>query len=135
MKYKYAIVMVMAIVVCAIVTIANNHLTKQNGLIFTLLRPELQRASDDFYSEYLTSNPNIANYSGKVLSIRKENEGYYVRLGISPYVGAHDPVGDDEVEYFVDNLGNVELVKFEHKRNYEILPRWNVKVKKGIPVE
>ncbi len=135
MLKKYIIIIVTSIfILCSILSIVFvNQSKKQRGLIFTLFRPELQKASDNFYSEYLSDNPSVSNYSGKIISLKKKEDGYYIKFGIFPYVGPHYPVGYDEVEYFVNNLGNITLLNFAHKKNYEFPERLNVKIKKPIP--
>ncbi len=130
--------MIIIFIVCAVLsTVFFNQLSKQcgkqRGLIFTLFRPELQKASDDFYSEYLSSNPSVANYSGKIISLKKKEDGYYIKFGITPYIAAHDPVGYDEVKYFVSNIGTITLLDFSHKKNYELPERLNFIRKKPIP--
>jgi hypothetical protein len=126
--------LVLCAVICA-VFFAQSSL--QCELIFTLFRPELQKASDDFYSGYLSDNPIVANYSGKIISLKRSkqgyNYGYYIKFGMEPYLGPHDPVGYDEAEYFVNNSGTITLLNFSHKKNYEIPSRLGVTIKKPIP--
>lgn len=112
----------------------SHQLKKQNGLIVTLFQPKLQKASDDFYSAYLSDNPCVASYSGELIDLTKTDEGYCVKFHIQPYTGPHFPVGDDEVEYFVDNIGDVTLLSFAHKKTYELPERLGVIVKKPIPI-
>lgn len=134
-RFNVIILAIIALVACAVVSkVFINEFSKQNGLIFTLFRPELQKASDDFYSEYLSANPSVANYSGKMISLKKNENGYFVKFAIQPYTGPHFPVGDDEVEYFVDNSGDVTLMSFAHKKTYELPERLGVIVKKPIPI-
>ncbi len=134
MNRKY-IIFIIAFVVCAVAgTVFSHESDKQSGLIMTLFRPELQEASDDFYSEYLSDNPSVANYSGKVISLEKSEKGYHVKFGIEPYLGPHYPVGYDEVEYFVNNLGTVTLLEFSHRKSYDFPPRLGVTIKKPIPL-
>ena len=135
-KYVLTTVVIMAVLVvfAAASAILLGEFNKQNRLIFTLFNSELQQATNDFYSEYLSDNPCLANYSGKVLSVKKNDHGYYIKFAIQPYTGPHWPVGDDELEYFVDNIGDVTLLRFSHKKNYD-WPEWlGVKVKKPIPL-
>jgi hypothetical protein len=138
MHRKYVILIISIIIVlvaCAVASTAIfNELSNQRGLIFTLFRPEIQKASDDFYSEYLSENPSVANYSGEIISLKKNDKGYYIKFGIYPYLGPHDEVGYDEVEYFVDNIGTITLLNFSHKKNYDIPPSLGVTIKKPIPV-
>ncbi len=134
------LVITFVLVLCAITitcTIFSKELNLQSELILTVFTPELQKASDDFYSEYLSDNPLVYNYSGKIISLKKSkygyNYGYYIKFGIEPVIGPHDPVGYDEVEYFVYYDGTIKLLNFTHKKNYEIPPRSGVTIKKPIP--
>ena len=131
---KKVMIVVSMLVLCAVAsTIVFNQASNQRGLIFTLLRPELQEASDNFYSEYLSDNPIVANYSGKIIELKKTDQGYYIKFGIEPYLGPHITVGYDEAEYFVDNFGTINLLKFTHRKNYEFPSRLGVTIKKPIP--
>ena len=134
MNRKY-IILIIAFVICAVAgMVFSNESNVQSGLIMTLFVPELQKASDDFYSEYLSDNPSVANYSGKLISLEKSEKGYHVKFSIEPYLGPHYPVGYDEAEYFVNNLGAATLLKFSHKKNYDFPPRLGVTIKKPIPI-
>ena len=133
MYKKYFVTMVPIIIFAIASVLFLNQASKQRGLIFTLFRPELQNASDNFYSEYLSDNPIVANYSGKIVDLKKNEQGYYIKFGIEPYLGPHIPVGYDEAEYFVDNFGTISLLNFAHKKNYEFPTRLGVTIKKPIP--
>ncbi|MGE5495208.1 MAG: DUF3888 domain-containing protein [Burkholderiales bacterium] len=129
------------LVLCAITitcTIFSKELNLQSELVLTVFGPELQKASDDFYSEYLSDNPLVYNYSGKIISLKKSKYGYYygyyIKFGIEPVIGPHDPIGYDEVEYFVYYDGTIKLLNFTHMKNYEIPPRSGVTIKKPIPI-
>ncbi len=134
------IVITFVLALCAITitcTIFSKELNLQRELIFTVFTPELQKASDDFYSEYLSDNPLVYNYSGKIISLKKSkygyNYGYYIKFGIEPVIGPHYPVGYDEVEYFVYYDGTIKLLNFTHKKNYEFPSRLGVTIEKPIP--
>ena len=130
----FCVIPLVFVAACAVAgIIIHHHISEQRGLIFTLFRQELQKASDDFYSEYLSDNPLVYNYSGKIISLTKSEDGYRVKFGIEPVLGPHDPVGYDEAEYFVDNSGTISLLSFVHRKNYDIPARLNVTIKKPIP--
>jgi|GEM_PF-4805695 len=140
--YKKYILIVLAIIICGIssailinqLNTQSNPSDNQHELILTVFLPELQKASDDFYSEHLSDNPCLANYSCKIINLKNSDNGYYVKFGITPYLGPHCPVGYDEVEYFISNSGTITLLSFFHKKNYEIPDRLNVTIKKPIPI-
>lgn len=135
MHRKHVVAIVILLFVCAAASIVLlDRFNKQRDLIFTLFVPKLQKASDDFYSEYLSHNPTVANYSGEVIGFRRDEKGYYIKFAIQPYIGPHYPVGDDEVEYLVSNGGSIALLRFFHKKNYELPARLGVTIYKPIPV-
>ncbi len=128
-------IIIVTIALCAVTCMAFfSQLSRQREFILTLLTPELQKASDDFYSEYLSDNPSVTYYVSQIISLKKNDHGYTVKIGIEPYLGPHDPVGYDEAEYAVDNIGNVRLLNFSHKKNFELPERLGVTTKKPIPV-
>ncbi len=131
---KYVIIIIVFVIYAAASIVFLNHLGNQHGLILTLFTPELQRASDDFYSEYLSDNPSVANYSGRIIDIHRTKQGYNIKIGIEPYLGPHYPVGYDEAEFLIDNVGTITLLSFSHKKNFEIPSRLGVTIKKPIPI-
>lgn len=136
MLKKFFILIIAVLILCAVpCALLANQSSEQRGLIVTLFRPALQKASDDFYSHYLSSTPTVANYSGKLLDLTKTENGYVAQFGITPYLGPHISVGDDEVTYFVNNAGDIALLDFAHKKSYELPPRLGVRVKKPIPID
>ncbi len=57
--------------------------------------------------------------------IRNGWEGFIARnFGVTPQIGAHNPLGYDEISYIVDSRGNKKPVKYEHLKNYEIPERF-----------
>ena len=136
MLKKFFILIIAVLVLCAVpCAIFANQSSEQRGLIVTLFTPELQKVSDEFYSHYLSSTPTVANYSGKLLGLTKTENGYVAQFGITPYFGPHISVGDDEVTYFVNNIGDITLLDFAHKKSYELPPRLGITVKKPMPIE
>ena len=128
-------IMIVIIALCAVTcTAISSLLSRQREFILTLLTPELQKASDDFYSDYLSDNPSVTYYVSQIISLTKNDRGYTVKIGIEPYLGPHYPVGYDEVEYAVNNIGNITLLNYSHKKNYDIPARLGVTIKKPIPI-
>ena len=133
-KKHITIIVISALVLAVGSAVLVNRSNERNELLFTLFVPQLQKASDDFYSEYLSYNPSVADYSGEVISLRKDEKGHYIKFAIQPYIGPHYPVGEDEVEYFVGNSGSIAILRFSHKENYELPPHLGVTVYKPIPI-
>ncbi len=63
----------------------------------------------------------VYNYEVTIADIGKKEQGFiFVKFGVTPQVGAHNPLGYDELAYRVDSSGNKELVGYEHLKTYEV---------------
>ena len=49
-----------------------------------------------------------------------KNELIYVKFGVTPMVGAHNPLGYDVLLYSVDYAGKGKLIQYEHIENYDV---------------
>ena len=57
----------------------------------------------------------------RVLLVEKEEtNSIAVKVGVTPMVGAHNPLGYDELTYGVDSRGNVILEEYEHVKTYSV---------------
>lgn len=57
-----------------------------------------------------------------------------VNVTVSPYIGPHLDVGTDPISFKIDNMGTVEVIEFEHLKDFELLPNWKHIIKnwKGV---
>ncbi len=101
-----------------------NSTTKEDitdELIIALFIEDITKEIADFYSEYYLGEIAVYNYEAAIVDIEKKETGFIsVKFGITPQVGAHNPLGYDELTYRVDSGGNRELIGYEHLKNYEI---------------
>lgn len=93
-------------------------------LIIALFMENIIADSNTFYNSYFSHELAYYNYEFKIKEIRKQNEPplIYITFETTPMIGAHNPVGDDEITYKVDVFGNKTLDKFVHKKSYDIPP-------------
>ena len=56
-----------------------------------------------------------------IVDIEKKELGLItIKFGVTPQIGAHNPLGYDELSYFVNSTGNKKLSNYEHLKNYEV---------------
>lgn len=90
-------------------------------LVITLFIEDITEEIKNFYSEYYLGEIAVYNYEVTIAEIGKEEPGSItVTFGVTPQVGAHNPLGYDELTYRVDSSGNKELADYEHLKNYEV---------------
>lgn len=84
-------------------------------LVTALFIEDITKEIINFYSEYYSGEIAVYNYEVTIVDIGKREPGFIsVKFGVTPQVGAHNPLGYDELAYRVDSSGNKELVGYEH---------------------
>ena len=90
-------------------------------LVKALLIEDITKEITGFYSEYYSGEIAVYNYEVTIVDIGKKELGFIsVKFGVTPQVGAHNPLGYDELAYRVNSSGNKELVSYEHLKTYEV---------------
>ena len=107
----------------------------KDELIIALFMDNIIVDSSKFYDNYFPDGLGYINYMFKIKDIKKEGEpvNIYITFETKPIIGAHIPVGDDEITYKVDVFGNKTLVNFIHKKSYEIPERIRPNMIKPYP--
>lgn len=102
-------------------------------LVIALFRNNIITDSNTFYDHYFSSQLEYFNYEFKIKDISKRDSYIYITFETTPVIGAHNPVGDDEITYKVDVFGNKSLDKFIHKKSYDIPPWLQEDLIKPLP--
>jgi len=90
-------------------------------LVIALFIEDITKEIVNFYSDYYVGEIVVYNYEVTIVDIGKKEPGFiYVKFGVTPQIGAHNPLGYDELVYRVDSRGNKELAGYEHLKNYEV---------------
>lgn len=107
----------------------------KNELITALFIDDIRSVSDNFYKDYFTDLPVIYNYEVNIQNVAKDAGTIQITFGITPMVGAHNPVGYDEATYQIDSSGKKTFIHFQHLKTYDYIPD-NLKniIKKPLPV-
>lgn len=94
-------------------------------MVIALFIEDITNELTNFYSEYYSGEIAVYNYEVTIVDIKKKEPGFIsVTFGVTPQIGAHNPLGYDEMAYRVDSSGNKELVGYEHLKNYEVPERF-----------
>lgn len=92
-----------------------------NEMVTALFIEEITKEIKNFYGEYYLGEIAVYNYETAVTNIAKKEPGKIsVTFGVTPQIGAHNPLGYDELTYSVDSGGNKELDAYKHLKNYEV---------------
>lgn len=104
----------------------------KNELIIALFIESITKNVNHFYSEFYSGQIAVYNYEVDVLELEK-NSGYIsIEFGVTPQIGAHNPLGYDELTYSIDSAGNGKLTRFDHIKNYPVPERFKEYIIKPI---
>ena len=105
-----------------------NAITREeitDELVIALFIEEITGEVIDFYSEYYSGEIAVYNYEVTIEDIEKKEPGFItIRFGVTPQIGAHNPLGYDVLSYLVDSRGNRRLTGYEHIKNFEVPERF-----------
>lgn len=90
-------------------------------MFFTLLLPKVQDAVSNYYSEEYTESPTVYPYQIKITNMERSGFLFSVTLEVTPVLGAHNPVGTDQLTFTIDP-GETKLKEFKHMESFELPP-------------
>ena len=106
-------------------SITEEEITEE--LVIALFIEEITNEVKNYYLKYYLGEIEVYNYEVKIVNIEKKESGIIsVKFGVTPQIGAHNPLGYDELSYSVDSRGNKSLITYEHLKNYEVPRRFQV---------
>ncbi|MGP4066354.1 DUF3888 domain-containing protein [Oceanobacillus sp. M65] len=110
---------------------------KIQDILILLLGEEIEKAVNNYYSNYLTELPSVYPYQVDIVNVERV-EGFHsfhflLTLELSPVIGPHIAVGKDRLTFEITPLtpGDVKLIKFGHLETYELPPHWKDIVKRN----
>lgn len=102
-------------------------------LIIALFVDNIRNDILNFYSEYYSGEIEIYNYEIVILETEKvENNLIYITFGVTPQIGAHNPLGYDELVYAVDVVGNKMLTQYQHIKSFAVPEKYEQYIIKPI---
>ena len=96
----------------------------KDELIIAVFIESIRKHINEFYAEYYAGEVMVYNYETNILEVGKENGLISIRFGVTPQIGAHNPLGYDELLYTMDSTGKGKMVKYEHIKDYPIPERF-----------
>jgi len=103
-------------------------------VVISLLMSNIEAASKNFYKDYFTINPTVAENDVIVLDIDQTDEGSYkIVFRTLPYLGPHLTVGCDEISLIVSQDSSVRLEGLSHIESYELPSNMQNLVTKPLP--
>lgn len=88
-------------------------------LIINLLQPAIGEEMMKYYGEDLGKRVELYNYEMWILNVTAElYKPTTVTLKITPMIGAHNPIGDYELHFSVDNGGEIKLLSLKPLKIY-----------------
>lgn len=105
----------------------------KNELITAFFINDIDSAVQNYYSDYFSVPLEVYNYETEIKNVSKKNNIISIRFGTTPQIGAHNPVGYDEIIFNIDNRGQREQVSYEHITTYALDKRFNNYIKMPLP--
>ena len=102
-------------------------------LIIALFVDNIRNDILNFYSEYYSGEIEIYNYEIVILETEKvENDLICITFGVTPQIGAHNPLGYDELAYAVDVVGNKMPTQYQHIKSFAVPEKYEQYIIKPI---
>ena len=98
----------------------------KDELIIAVFIESIRKHINEFYAEYYAGEIAVYNYETDILEVEKTNGLISIKFGVTPQIGAHNPLGYDELLYTIDSSGKGQMVKYEHIKDYSIPERFKV---------
>ena len=117
--------------VFSVSNVAKNEI--EDELIIALFFKNIDSTVQNYYSNYFSIPLEVYNYEIQIKDLSKENNIITIRFGVTPQIGAHNPVGYDEVTFSVDNNGQREFLAYEHVKTYTLDKRFNEYIMNPLP--
>ena len=105
----------------------------ENELVVALFFKDIDSAVQSYYSNYFSIPLEVYNYEIQIQDLSKVNNIITVHFGVTPQIGAHNPVGYDEIIFSVDNNGQREFLAYEHVKTYTLDKRFNEYIINSLP--
>jgi hypothetical protein len=102
-----------------------------NQLVIRLLWNDLEKFTQNYYKNYLDIKPTISDYDTQVKTIAHDNNNYVITFLVSPYIGPHLYLAEDEI---VLNISGDEtsLKNYSHIEIFELPDRYKHHLKKPL---
>lgn len=90
------------------------NLSARQDTLIDFCYESIEKASDDFYKDYLKTSPTVAKDDIAVLDIEPVEQGCKVVFQTRPFIGSHLYIATDEIAFLIFNDGVIQLETFSH---------------------
>lgn len=96
----------------------------KDELIIAVFIESIRKHVQEFYSGFYTGEVMVYNYETDILEVKKSNGLITIKFGVTPQIGAHNPLGYDELVYTIDSSGSGRMIEYEHIKDYPVPRRF-----------
>ena len=96
----------------------------KDELIIAVFIESIRKHVQDYYSEFYAGEVMIYNYGTDILEVEKSSGLITIKFGVTPQIGAHNPLGYDELTYTIDSSGSGQMIEYEHIKDYPVPERF-----------
>lgn len=144
MKKKIVLIIPVLIIFCLLFSSRHNLLPVfsasnvtedelEDEIVVALFYKNIDSAVQSYYSNYFSIPLEVYNYEIQIKDLSKVNNIITIRFGATPQIGAHNPVGYDEITFNVDNNGQREFVAYEHVKTHTLDKRFDEYITNPLP--
>lgn len=101
----------------------------KDELIVAVFIESIRKHVQDFYSQFYAGEVTVYNYETEILEVEKSDGLITIKFGVTPQIGAHNPLGYDELVYTVDPFGSGQMTEYEHMNDYPIPERFQERLR------
>ncbi|WP_214484854.1 DUF3888 domain-containing protein [Bacillus sp. SM2101] len=106
-------------------------------LFSTLLLPDINKAVNNYYKDYLKTNTTVYPYQIQIAKMERiggyRRFEFLITIEVTPVVGAHISVGKDQLTFYISS-GNVKMKDFKHIETHKLPPHWQDIIIKELPL-
>lgn len=93
----------------------------KDELIIAVFIENIEKAVKEYYKYNLSRDVAVYDYETDIMDIKKLNGGLIqIKFGVTPQVGAHNPIGYDELTYTINSSGQKQFTDYQHVKNYSV---------------
>lgn len=87
----------------------------KDELIIAVFIQNISKLVEEYYAQNLSADVTVFNYEIAILKVETiDDKLIQIKFGVTPQVGAHNPIGYDEVTYTIASSGNIKTVDYQH---------------------
>ncbi len=87
----------------------------KDEIIIAAFMQNIRQVVESYYTQNMSRDVTVYDYETTILDVEKTDGGnIQIKFGVTPQVGAHNPIGYDEIIFTIDANGNKKIVDYQH---------------------